>query len=242
MTTYTVVTGDTMWSIAIKYGIELNDLLGANPQITNPNLIFPGQIINIPDNNKSNYTVMPGDTMWSIARKYGIELNNLLSANSQITNPNLIFPGQTITIPNGTDKTGEDNNIPSDISALENEVIRLVNIEREKAGINALIQNRELMKVARMKSQDFIDKNYFSHTSPTYGTVSNMLETFGIPFTAVAENIANGQRNAEEVMNSWMNSPGHRANILSSTYNQIGVGVARDSNGKLFWTQIFIKG
>lgn len=241
MTTYTVVTGDTMWGISRKYGIELNDLLGANPQITNPNLIFPGQIINIPDNNKSTYTVMPGDTMWSIARKYEIDLNNLLAVNSQITNPNLIFPGQTITIPNGTDKTEKDNNIPSDISALENEVIRLVNTEREKAGINALIQNSELMKVARMKSQDFIDKNYFSHTSPTYGTVSNMLETFGITFTAVAENIANGQRNATEVMNSWMNSPGHRDNILSSTYNQIGVGVARDSNGKLFWTQIFIK-
>jgi uncharacterized protein YkwD len=68
-----------------------------------------------------------------------------------------------------------------------------------------------------------------------------MLKSFGITFSAAGENIASGQRTAAEVMQTWMNSSGHRANILSSTYNQIGVGVARDSSGKLYWTQIFIK-
>ena len=69
-----------------------------------------------------------------------------------------------------------------------------------------------------------------------------MLKSFGITYTAAGENIANGQRTAAEVMNSWMNSSGHRANILNSAYNQIGVGVARDKNGNLFWTQMLVRG
>ena len=68
-----------------------------------------------------------------------------------------------------------------------------------------------------------------------------MIRSFGISFTAAAENIASGQRSAAEVMNTWMNSQCHRTNILNSTYNQIGVGVARDDNGNLFWTQMFIR-
>ena len=68
-----------------------------------------------------------------------------------------------------------------------------------------------------------------------------MLRNYGISFTAAAENIASGQRTAAEVMNSWMNSAGHRANILNATYNQLGVGAAKDSNGNLYWTQMFTR-
>jgi len=156
----------------------------------------------------------------------------LIAANPQITNPALIFPGQKINIPN----------ISSDIRALETEVIRLVNSERAKAGLPALRENWEVSRVARYKSQDFINRNYFAHNSPTYGTPFEMLRAFGILFSAAAENIARGQTSPAAVMNSWMGSAGHRANILSSLYNQIGVGVARDRNGRLFWTQMFIRG
>ncbi|MDD2377223.1 MAG: CAP domain-containing protein, partial [Bacilli bacterium] len=130
---------------------------------------------------------------------------------------------------------------PSDIRALETEVIRLVNAERSRAGQPTLTENNEVSRVARTKSQDFINNNYFSHNSPTYGSPFEMLRSFGVSYTAAAENIARGQRTAEEVMNTWMNSSGHRANILNSTYNQIGVGVARDNNGTLYWTQMFIR-
>jgi len=68
-----------------------------------------------------------------------------------------------------------------------------------------------------------------------------MLHSFGIQFSAAAENIARGQRSPAEVVNSWMNSPGHRANILNPSFNQIGVGVARDNRGTLFWTQMFTR-
>jgi uncharacterized YkwD family protein/spore coat assembly protein SafA len=234
MVPYTVVLGDTMWRIATKHGIGLNELLTANPQITNPSLIFPGQIINIPRTNTLTYTVISGDTMWRIAAKHGIELSDLMAANPQITNPALIFPGQKINIPS----------IPSvsnDIRALETEVIRLVNVERVRAGQLALVESKELSRIARIKSNDFIKNNYFAHNSPTYGSPFDMLRSFGITFTAAAENIASGQRSAAEVMNFWMNSSGHRTNILNASYNQIGVGVARDNEGNLFWTQMFIR-
>lgn len=237
MTAYTVVSGDTMWQIAAKHGIGLNELLSANPQITNSALIYPGQKINIPSTDASTYTVMFGDTMWQIATKQGIKLNDLMVANPQITNSALIFPGQIINIPN----TSKVPSVTDDLKALETEVIRLVNVERAKAGRSALAQNKEISNVARIKAEDFVNNNYFSHNSPIYGTPFDMLKSFGITFTAAAENIASGQKTAAEVMKTWMNSSGHRTNILNSTYNQIGVGVARDSNGNLFWTQMFIR-
>lgn len=249
MTTYTVIRGDTMWSIARKHGLSLNELLVNNPQITNSELILPGQKINVPINGTTTYTVVLGDTLWQIARNYNVGLSDLMAVNPQITNPALIIPGQTINIPSSTSVPGtpSEPTTPStpgtsnDLRALESEVIRLVNVERNKVGRSPLTTNNQVSNVARLKSQDFIDNNYFSHNSPTYGTPFNMLKSFGISFTAAAENIASGQRTAAEVMKSWMNSSGHRENILSPTYNQIGVGVARDNNGNIYWTQMFIR-
>lgn len=249
MTTYTVIRGDTMWSIARKHGLSLNELLANNPQIINSELILPGQKINVPINGTTTYTVVLGDTLWQIARNYNVGLSDLMTVNPQITNPALIIPGQTINIPSSTIVPGtpSEPTTPStpgtsnDLRALESEVIRLVNVERNKVGRSPLTTNNQVSNVARLKSQDFIDNNYFSHNSPTYGTPFNMLKTFGISFTAAAENIASGQRTAAEVMKSWMNSSGHRENILSPTYNQIGVGVARDNNGNIYWTQMFIR-
>ena len=249
MTTYTVIRGDTMWSIARKHGLSLNELLVNNPQITNSELILPGQKINVPINGTTTYTVVLGDTLWQIARNYNVGLSDLMAVNPQITNPALIIPGQTINIPSSTSVPGtpSEPTTPStpgtsnDLRALESEVIRLVNVERNKVGRSPLTTNNQVSNVARLKSQDFIDNNYFSHNSPTYGTPFNMLKSFGISFTAAAENIASGQRTAAEVMKSWMNSSGHRENILSPTYNQIGVGIARDNNGNIYWTQMFIR-
>ncbi|MFT8315497.1 MAG: CAP domain-containing protein [Clostridium sp.] len=126
------------------------------------------------------------------------------------------------------------------ISAEANEVIRLVNVERSKNGLAPLKANAELSKVAATKAQDMIDKNYFSHTSPTYGSPFDMMKKFGINYTAAGENIAYGQKTPADVMNSWMNSPGHRANILNSNFTEIGVGVAKDKNGTPYWVQMFI--
>lgn len=176
------------------------------------------------------YTVQPGDCMWTIASKYQAGISEILAQNPNITNAALIYPGQKITIPT-----------QSDVKSFENEVIRLVNIQRSNQGLQSLTQNWELSRVARYKSQDMLDKNYFSHTSPTYGSPFTMMENFGIHFSSAGENIAMGQRTPAEVMNAWMNSPGHRANILSPSYSQIGVGLAKNPNGSPYWTQEFIK-
>lgn len=176
------------------------------------------------------HTVVSGDSMWKIAVRYEIGLSELIEANPQISNPALIYPGQKITIPN----------IDS-VKQLEQQVVDLVNAQRSKNGLSALTHNWELSRVARYKSQDMIDKNYFSHTSPTYGSPFDMMKSFGISYTAAGENIAKGQNSPQSVMNAWMNSSGHRANILNKSYNQIGVGVAKDSRGNLYWTQMFIK-
>lgn len=179
---------------------------------------------------QTTYTVRSGDSMWKIASKYQVGISEIIRQNPQIKNPSLIYPGQKLTIPN----------IDS-VKAQENEVIRLVNIERSKRGLQLFTGNWQLSRVARYKSQDMATKRYFSHTSPTYGSPFRMMEDFGIRFSSAGENIAMGQRTPQEVMTGWMNSPGHRANILNPSYTQIGVGLAKSSNGSNYWTQMFIK-
>jgi uncharacterized YkwD family protein/spore coat assembly protein SafA len=176
------------------------------------------------------YTVQSGDSMWKIAVKNEVGLSEIQASNPQVTNAALIYPGQKLTIPSN-----------SDVKLQENEVIKLVNVQRSKVGLPALKANWQVCRVARYKSQDMINKNYFSHTSPTYGSPFKMMETFGVRFSAAGENIAYGQKTPAAVMVSWMNSPGHRSNILSPTYTEIGVGLAKSSNGTCYWTQMFLK-
>jgi len=176
------------------------------------------------------YTVRAGDTMWKIAQKYQAGISEIIAKNPQIKNPSMIYPGQKLTIPSNTA-----------VTSMENEVIRLTNLERSKRGLPALKANWQLSRCARYKSQDMINKNYFAHQSPTYGSPFDMIESFGISMAAGGENIAMGQRTSQEVVTAWMNSPGHRSNILSSAYTEIGVGLAKSSNGTCYWTQMFIR-
>ncbi len=178
---------------------------------------------------QSTYTVQSGDSMWKIAVKYQVGISEIIAANPQIKNPSMIYPGQKLTIPTVT------------TSSQENEVARLVNVERAKAGLPALKFNWQLSRVARYKSADMANKGYFSHNSPTYGTPFQMMENFGLRFSAAGENIAYGQRTPAEVMNAWMNSPGHRNNIMSRSFTEIGVGLAKNKNGVCYWTQQFMK-
>jgi uncharacterized YkwD family protein/spore coat assembly protein SafA len=177
----------------------------------------------------TTYTVKPGDTMWKIAVKHQVVVSEIISANPQVKNPNLIYPGQRLNIPTVTTTNQED------------EVIRLVNVQRARAGLHQLTANWQLSRVARYKSQDMANNGYFSHYSPTYGSPFKMMESFGLRFSAAGENIAYGQTTPAQVMNDWMNSPGHRSNILNPTYTQIGVGLAKNKNGVCYWTQMFIK-
>ena len=227
---YTVKSGDTLSKIAKNNGVTVTQLMAANPSIKNASLIYVGQKITIPSTKNVTYVVQPGDTMSGIAKRYQISLTELLKANSNITNPGMIYVGQKITIPD----TGS-------LAAYEQQVFELVNKERAVRGLSMLKYNYELARLARIKSQDMIDKKYFAHESPTYGSPFKMMESFGFKFSSAGENIAYGQKTAAEVMNAWMNSAGHKANILSETYTTIGVGVAKTAAGTLYWTQEFMK-
>ena len=174
-----------------------------------------------------SHTVASGDTMWKLAVKYQVGTSEIIYANPQVSNPNLIYPGQVLAIPQ----------VDSSVTAFENEVIRLVNEIRVKNGLSALNTNWELSRIARYKSQDMVSNRYFSHTSPTYGSPFQMIKSFGLAYQSAGENIAYGQTTPQAVVNAWMNSSGHRANILNSSYKQIGVGYV--ANGH-YWTQLFI--
>ena len=141
------------------------------------------------------------------------------------------------------DNNQNDDNNSSNINGFSKEqveVLNLVNKERKANGLKPLTLNKELSNVANIKSRDMIEKGYFDHTSPTYGSPFDMMKTFNISYNTAGENIAMGQKTPSEVMNSWMNSSGHRANILNSTYTELGVGIQKDSNGTIYWTQMFI--
>jgi len=129
--------------------------------------------------------------------------------------------------------------VPSSNLTYEQKVVELVNIERQKAGLPALKMDSAISNVARAKSKDMAVNNYFAHQSPTYGSAGDMLRQFGISWRAWGENIAAGQGTPEAVVNAWMNSSGHRANILSSNFSKIGVGYVTSSSGRPYWTQIF---
>ncbi|NIK72406.1 CAP domain-containing protein [Paenibacillus sp. BK720] len=126
----------------------------------------------------------------------------------------------------------------------EDEVFALVNQAREAAGLQALTRLEVLFEAAEAKAQDMRDNHYFDHLSPTYGTPGQMLAQFGVEWTAYGENIAAGQRTADAVMEAWMNSPGHRANILSPKFTHLGIGYApgtTDSRYRAYWVQEFIR-
>ena len=136
-----------------------------------------------------------------------------------------------------TNKVSQNSNL----SANAQEVIKLVNKERNAAGLSALAENSRLSEVAQAKAEDMMKNGYFSHISPTYGSPFEMMKTFGIAYKSAGENIAKGQKTPAAVMNGWMNSSGHRTNILNASYEQIGAGFCKDSSGVTYWVQMFIR-
>ncbi|MCC0680388.1 sporulation protein [Clostridioides sp. ES-S-0005-03] len=183
------------------------------------------------DNNSSDSNNKPEDNNNSESNKP--EDNNNSESNNKPEDNN-----------NSESNKPEDNNnsgsTTGNFSAYQKEVVDLVNVERSKAGLNPLTLDADVSNVATKKSQDMIDNNYFAHNSPTYGSPFDMLKKFGISYKTAGENIAMGQKTPKEVVNAWMNSEGHRKNILNPNYSKIGVGVAQKSGGSIYWTQIFV--
>ncbi|MFB4169096.1 CAP domain-containing protein [Virgibacillus sp. JSM 102003] len=117
-------------------------------------------------------------------------------------------------------------------------VIKLTNQERSNQGLSPLKAHKKLSNVARNKAQDMQSNGYFSHTSPTYGSPFDMMKNAGVSYQSAGENIARGQKSPQQVVDAWMNSQGHRENILNENFTHIGVGYTESGN---YWSQMFIQ-
>ncbi|SEG95551.1 Uncharacterized conserved protein YkwD, contains CAP (CSP/antigen 5/PR1) domain [Nonomuraea solani] len=124
-------------------------------------------------------------------------------------------------------------------TALENQVVRLTNAERAKGGCGPLKHDPRLRRAAFGHSADMAKNDYFEHDSQDGRDMSDRMRAAGFSGSAWAENIAMGQRSAAEVVRGWMNSSGHRQNIMNCSYTLIGVGAAKDGQGQIYWTQDF---
>lgn len=147
--------------------------------------------------------------------------------------------------PNSNNSSGSSNpstsgnNTSSSMNADEKEVFNLINKQRTNNGLSALKVDEEVQRVARIKAQDMVSSSYFSHTSPTYGSPFDMLKSFKISYKTAGENIA-GNSNNNSAVEAWMNSSGHRANILNSSFNYTGIGVVTSPRYGKIYVQMFI--
>ena len=126
------------------------------------------------------------------------------------------------------------------LSVQEQTAGNLLNNDRARYNLSPLIIDPALCRIARIKSEDMRDGNYFAHESPTYGKAKQMLTRFGYNFRACGENIAH-HANVPKAQAAFMTSQGHRRNILSANWQKVGVGVCYDRNGFIYATQLFVR-
>ncbi|MBR3721015.1 MAG: SH3 domain-containing protein [Clostridia bacterium] len=170
-----------------------------------------------------------GDFVGAVSQKYVKPIYPVSSGTSSGTSTNT-----------GSGKTsGSTPSSTSSLTADELETFNLINQQRANNGLSALKVDSELQRVARIKAQDMVNNNYFDHNSPTYGTPFNMMKNFGITYKTAGENIAGNSSNSAAVT-AWMNSSGHRANILNNSYNYTGLAVVSSSRYGKVYVQMFI--
>ena len=137
---------------------------------------------------------------------------------------------------NGTEQNPEDNNNGTSQGDFASQVVALVNAERAKQGLSALTIDTKVQQAALVRAKESAQS--FSHTRPNGSSFSTALTEAGVSYRRAGENIAYGQSTPQQVMNAWMNSSGHRANILNANYTTIGVGYTV-INGTAYWAQLF---
>ncbi|BCJ86242.1 CAP domain-containing protein [Effusibacillus dendaii] len=214
---YTVKTGDTLWKIATSHHTTVASLMKTNG--LKSTTIFPGQFLLIPSN--SNTPLKQGSAAAPVPVKP--------------TTPTAPQPAPAT--PSKPTTSTSAQTYPQQVL----DVLQMVNNERAKNGLSALTIDPLLQKDAMIKAQDMRDKHYFDHQSPTYGSPFDLMKSLGITYSYAGENIAAGQQTAQAVMNDWMNSSGHRANILNPNYTKIGIGYVTGGDFGTYWTQEFIR-
>lgn len=199
-----------------------------------PGTYYP-VIATVPKN--SYIRVFAGIGDWYVVQ---IEGDYVGVVSSQYVKP--VYPtssGNASNTGSSNNNTSSNNSSNTTLTADEQEVFKLINEQRTKQGLKALTIDAEVQRVARIKAQEMVDKNYFSHTSPTYGSPFDMLNSFKVSYKTAGENIAGNSSNSAAV-NAWMNSTGHRQNILNSSYQYTGIGVINGSQYGKIYVQMFI--
>lgn len=211
-----------------------------------------------PDNRRpeshiphDHHTVKSGDTLYGIAKLHGVKGGwpELFRWNTRVVeDPDLIYPGEELNVPRATAPPATPAPNPptpppppaspppvTDADKAEAEVVRLVNVERAKHGLKAVQRGPKTSAVARAYAAEMARTGRFEH-----GDVAGRLKAAGITYRSYGENIAKGQRTAAEVMDEWMKSPGHRANILNRDFTHLGAGVHFGTDGRGHWVQDFL--
>jgi uncharacterized YkwD family protein len=225
---YTVSSNDAMCQ---QYGgFSLTSLIQANPQIANLDNILAGMGLNIPSFNVQAPVKAPEQAPVKAPVKAPEQAPVKAPEQAPVKAPVKAPEQAPVKAPEQAPSTGSTSQ-----STYASQVVNLVNQERAKAGLQSLASDSSLSAMALVKAKDMYNNHYFDHTSPTYGSPFDMMKTYGISYSYAGENIAMGQRTPAEVMTGWMNSAGHRQNILSANYTKIGVAYY---NGE--WVQEFI--
>jgi uncharacterized protein YkwD len=184
----------------------------------------------------------PGTGGFSTVRTRTATVTLKAGANTlRFSNPDAWAPHfDKITVSATTPAPPDPSPPPGDEAGLEAEVVTLVNAERaKKPNCPALAVDTRLATAARKHSADMAARGYFDHTTPEGVDFATRISREGYAWSGAGENIAKGQRDPQSVMTAWMNSDGHRANILNCGYKHLGVGLARDANKTPLWTQDF---
>ena len=188
-----------------------------------------------PNSGSGNYYNSGGGTYYYSSGNFGYYGNGFYTPSRPAPTP------QPVPTPRPQpEPTPEPKPTPGlGLTVDEQRMVNLINQERAKAGLSSLTVDLALVDLARKKSRDMIVNNYFSHTSPTYGDPFTMMTQAGINYRAAGENLA-GAKTVDQAHSALMGSAGHRQNILSPSYNKIGVGIAIGGSYGAMYTQLFI--
>jgi len=177
------------------------------------------------------YKIQIGDTLSDIAARYHLTIPELQQANPHIAQRpnNVVKPNEKVEVPQGKET----------MTGFEKQVLNLLNQERSKGGLSPLKGDYSPLNTsARTKAKDMSTNHYFDHNSPTLGSPFDQMRNMGVQYSAAGENIAQGQKTPAEVMEAWMNSEGHRKNIMSPEFTHCGVGFTSEGD---YWVQQFVK-
>ena len=194
--------------------------------------------------NKNEYIrVFAGVGEWYIVQTDKDDVGAVSKKYVKAIYPSLSSSGNTSSgTTGGSSSTGNSGTSGTQTSSMnldEKEVFDLINKQRTNNGLPALKNDSEVQRIARIKAQDMVDNNYFSHNSPTYGSPFDMLKSFKVSYKTAGENIAANSSNSSAVT-AWMNSSGHKANILNSSFNYTGIGVVSSPRYGKMYVQMFI--